>query len=73
MVLEWSSDTYRPQKKFVKVMFLHLSVILFKEGGGGIPACIAGGIQACLAAGLQGEQVCQHALQVFRPTPRGKV
>ena len=37
-----------------KVIFLHLSVILFTGGGGAIPACIAGGIPACLAAGLQG-------------------
>ena len=45
---------YRPQTKFgAKVIFLHLSVILFM-GGGGIPACITGGIPACLAAGLQG-------------------
>ena len=35
-----------------KVIFLHLSVILF-TGGGGIPACIASGIPACLA-GLGG-------------------
>ena len=33
-----------------KVIFLHLSVILF-GGGGGIPAHIAGGIPACLAVG----------------------
>ena len=33
-----------------KVMFLHVSVILF-TGGCAIPACIAGGIPACLAAG----------------------
>ena len=32
---------YRPQMKFAKVMFLHMSVILF-TGGCGIPACIAG-------------------------------
>ena len=39
----------------VKVMFLHVSVILFTGGGCGcaIPACIAGGIPACLAAGLE--------------------
>ena len=43
---------YRPQRKFAKVMFLHMSVIL-STGGGGIPACIAGGIPACFA-GLGG-------------------
>ena len=29
-----SLDIYRPQTKFAKVMFLHLSVILFTRGGG---------------------------------------
>ena len=33
---------YRPQMKFAKVMFLHMSVILFTGGVCGIPACIAG-------------------------------
>ena len=61
---------YRPQTKFEKVMFLHVSVIL--STGGAIPACIAGGIPACLAAGLQ-DMVSQHALQVSRPTPKGEV
>ena len=42
---------YRPQAKFRKVMFLHVSVC---PQGGGIPACIADGIPACLAAALQG-------------------
>ena len=40
-------------------------------GGGGISACIAGGIITCLA-GLWGV-VSQHALQVSRPTPKGKL
>ena len=42
--------------------------------GGAIPACIAGGIHACLVAGLRGRGVVvsQHALQVSRPTPRGR-
>ena len=62
---------YRPQTKFAKVMFLHVSVSHSVHGGGGIPACLAGGIPACLA-GLQ-RGVSQHALQVFRPTPKGKV
>ena len=51
---------YRSQLSWGKVMFLHVSVILF-TGGGGIPAC--------LAAGLRGWVVSQHALQVSRPTP----
>ena len=42
---------YRPQTKFAKVMFLHLSVSHSVHRGGGIPACIAGGIPACLAVG----------------------
>ena len=54
-------------------MFLYVSVILLR-GGGGIPACIGGGIPACFAAGLQGVGVVsQYALQVSRPTPRGEV
>ena len=40
---------YRPQTKFAKVMFLHLSVILL--GGG--HACMAGG-HACMAGGMCG-------------------
>ena len=35
-------DFYRPQKKFAKVIFLHLSVILFTEGGGNLPQCMLG-------------------------------
>ena len=71
---------YRPQTKFAKVMFLHVSVILFTGGGGvGIPACLAGGITACLA-GLQGGSPGQHpegklrglARGVSRSTPRGR-
>ena len=52
---EWN-NIYRPQRSWGKVMFLHVSVILFTGGwgGGGMPACIAGGISACLAAGLLG-------------------
>ena len=66
---------YRQQMKFVKVMFLHLSVSHSVHGGhgGGIPACIVCGIPACLAAGLGGGVVSQHALQVSRPTPKGKL
>ena len=50
-------------------VFTHVCLSM---GGGGIPACIAGGIPACLAAGLW-RAVSHHALQVSRPTPRGKV
>ena len=32
---------HRPQTKFAKVMFLHVSVILFR-GGGGLPQCMLG-------------------------------
>ena len=53
---------YRPQTKFAKVMFLHVSVC--PRGVGGIPVCIAGGIPVCLA-GIRGV-VSQHAL---RQTP----
>ena len=53
-------------------MFLHLSVSHSVHRGSGIPACIAGGIQACLSAGLGGG-VSQHALQISRPTFRGKM
>ena len=35
-------DFYRPQTKFAKVIFLHLSVILFTEGGGNLPQCMLG-------------------------------
>ena len=34
------NDNYRPQTKFAKVMFLHVSV--FPQGRGGMPACLAG-------------------------------
>ena len=34
---------YRPQTKFAKVMFLHLSVILF-TGGGTFPGHMTGGV-----------------------------
>ena len=59
-----SKHVYRPQTKFAKVMFLHVSVFL-STGEGAIPACIAGGIPACLAAGLQGGSP--------GPQPRGKL
>ena len=59
-------DIYHPQTKFVKVMFLHMSVILSR--GGAIPACIAAGLQ-----GVGWGVVSQHALQVSRPTLKGEV
>ena len=52
----------------VKVMFLQVCVC---PQGGVIPACIAGGIPASLQQVLWG-WVSQHALQVSRPTPKGK-
>ena len=49
-----------------KVMYLHLSVIMFTWGWGGITACLAG-LQACTQEGrLRG-----LAWGVSRPTPRG--
>ena len=63
---------YRPQRSWGKVMFLHVSVILF-TGGGGIPACIAGGIPACLAAGLGGGIPACLAGRFPGPQPGGKL
>ena len=68
--IESPTPFYRPQTKFAKVMFLHVSVILSGGGGAAIPACIAGGIPALQQVS---RGVSQHALQVSRPTPRGKV
>ena len=73
-MLECSSDLpfYRPQQSWGKIIFFHVSVILFTGGGlGGIPACIAGGIQHALqqVSGV----VSQHALQVSGPIPMGKL
>ena len=49
-----NSNFYRPQTKFAKVMFLHLSVILSTGGGG---ACVAGG--ACVGGrGVRGRRAC---------------
>ena len=56
-----NTHSYRPQTKFAKVMFLHVSVC---PRGGGIPACLAGGIPAWLA-GLRERGV------VSRPTSAG--
>ena len=74
------------RNEVAKVMFLHVSVILF-TGGGAIPACIAGGIPACLAAGgsALGGAACSRGvcsrrglllgglLPVGVPAPRGSV
>ena len=64
---------YRPQRSWGKVMFLHMSVILF-IGGGGIPAWIAGGIPACLAAALGqgGRWYPSMPCRFPGPHPRGK-
>ena len=73
-IANFLKPSYRPQRSWGKVMFLHVSVILFMGGvvsqhalqvsmGDGIPTCLAGGIPACLA-GLRG---------VSRPTPRWEV
>ena len=45
---------YRPQTKFAKVMFLHLSVILFRGEGGGCLGPGPGGVSAwgCQGPGL---------------------
>ena len=56
-----------------KVIFLHLSVILFR-GGGGYPSIALiqvswGGVISQHAL----QVVSQHALQVSRPTPSGEV
>ena len=40
VLFPFGSYIYRPQTKFAKVMFLHLSVILFT--GGGLPQCMLG-------------------------------
>ena len=69
-------NSYRPQTKFggQGIIFTSVCQEFCSQGGGcAIPVCIAGGILACLAAGLQGRVVSQHALQVSRHTPRGKL
>ena len=47
-----SANDYRPQTKFAKVMFLHLSVSHSVQGG----ACVAEG--ACMVGGMCGRGVC---------------
>ena len=66
-----TDNNYRPQRSLGKVMFLHVSVILFTRGGGGISAYIAGGIPACLAAGLAYLAAGLRGRGVSRPTPGG--
>ena len=74
------TNIYRPQRSWGKVMFLHMSAILFAgEGvvsqhalqqvsrGDGIPACLAG-----FQAHTQGE-VEGSGQGVSRPTPKGEV
>ena len=53
-----ASNNYRPQTKFAKVMFLHLSIILFT---GGVSRSTPRGMLGGLARG------------VSRPPPRGEV
>ena len=63
---------YRPQTKFAKVMFLHVSVILSKAGGcEGVVSQHALQVVSQHALQQVSGGVSQHALQVFRPTPGG--
>ena len=48
-------------------------LLFCSKGGGGIPACIAGVYQHALQQVSGGGVVSQHALQVSRPTPKGKL
>ena len=69
---------YRPQTKFAKVMFLHVSVC---PQGGGIPACLAGPqaytkgeVEGSGGGGLQAHtrgEVGGSGWGVSRPTPGG--
>ena len=62
---------YRPQRSWGKVMFLHVSVILFKRWGVSQHA-----LQVVSQHALQQVSrglVSQQALQISRPTPRGKL
>ena len=65
---------YRPQTKFAKVMFLHLSVSHLVHRGGGVHgrgvACVVGGMcrGMCMAGGVHGGGACvvvvgEHAWQ----------
>ena len=47
---------YRPQMKFVKVMFLHMYVILSMVGGRGIPACTTGHMTKHYISSCTGDQ-----------------
>ena len=87
--LSFNQNFYRPQRSWGKVMFLHVSVILFTEMGGvvsqhalqvvsqhALQQGLGGGIPACLAglqAHTQGEVEGVWPRGVSRPTPRGEV
>ena len=65
---------YRPQRSWGKVMFLHVSVILFTGGG----TVSQHALQVVSPHALQQVSkgwgvVSQHALHISRPTPRGEV
>ena len=57
------SHIYRSQRSWGKVMFLHVSVILFTRGWHPSMPCRS----------PKGGGLSQHALQVSRPTPRGEL
>ena len=69
---EWITHFYRPQRSWGKVIFLHVSVILFTVGGGGYPSmhCRWYPSMPCRS---RGGVLSQHALQVSRPTPMREV
>ena len=62
---------YHLQMKFVKVIFLHVSVIL-STGTSAISACVAGSIPACLAAGLWGGGGVPACLAGFQAHTQGE-
>ena len=60
---------YRPQKKFAKVMFLQVSVILSTRGGG--MACMAGG-RVWQGEGVRGRGVCDGGACVVGGVMHGR-
>ena len=63
---------YRPQRSWGKVMFPHMSVILFMGGGWWYPSIHCRWYPSMPCSRSQGV-VSQHALQVSRPISRGEV